>query len=114
MVGYNSYPTRYVFSIISPRFGDRKHNSLDKDHNKPQTMGNPIYMYMKAIMRWFVFSLSDFFSCVIFFIKLKFADKLSGKSKRVAYCYLTQVWVQYSYSDSMPIVGSGVIIVTTH
>jgi hypothetical protein len=39
MIGYDFYPTR-VF--LSPRLGDRKQNSLDKNYIKSQTMGDPI------------------------------------------------------------------------
>jgi hypothetical protein len=33
-----------VFSNPSPRLGDRKHNSLNINHIKSQTMGDPRYI----------------------------------------------------------------------
>jgi hypothetical protein len=41
VIWYDFYPTR-VFSIPSPRLGDRI--TLDKNHFKSQTMGDPIFI----------------------------------------------------------------------
>lgn len=40
---YDFNPIRCVFSIPSPRIGDRKYNSLDKNYILSQIMRDPIY-----------------------------------------------------------------------